>query len=58
MKVFALTCLLTWGFSLYAYERLQRVSGFAERAVCEGVRAELALTFPQAVVGPVCTEDR
>ena len=49
--------LLTWGFSLYAYARLQRVEGFADQGQCERVRAELARTFPQAVVGERCTED-
>jgi len=50
--------LVTWGFSLVAYGRLQRVSGFEERALCEGVRVRIERAFPRAVIAPVCTVDQ
>ena len=57
LRALAALMVLTWGFSLYAYDRLQRVSGFWERPQCEHVRAEVERIFTGAVVAESCTED-
>lgn len=58
MKPLALVLLLTWGFALYDYGRLHRVSGFASYELCERIRRQVAADYPRAVLAPACTADQ
>jgi hypothetical protein len=42
---------ITWGFSVAAYGRAQRVAGFASYTVCDGIAQQIRETQPGWVVG-------
>ena len=48
---------MTWGFNVYAYGRLQRVSGFDTEARCDRIRERLTVQQPGWVVAERCSID-
>ena len=50
LSIGALSVSMTWGFSVYAYGRWGRISGFARWADCNDIVEHMRLDQPEWVV--------